>query len=122
MSQDIRTLTHAYITAFHNRDIEGVAALMHEDFVLTDPENEALGPRETVLRFISGLFERAGTTLTFLPRTVLVDGARSVIEFGLTIDQDYLEGIDLIEWQDGRMISMRAHLTQRNQQIRERDH
>jgi hypothetical protein len=86
---------------------------MHEDFVLTDPENDALGPKENVLGFISGLFDRAGTTLTFRPRTVLVDGAHSAIEFGLTIDQDFLEGIDLIEWQDGRMISMRAHLTQR---------
>jgi len=122
MTQDIRTLTQTYITAFHNRDIQGLASLMHEDFVLTDPENEALGPRENALRFISGLFESAGTTLTFSPRTVLVDGAHSVIEFCLTIDQDYLEGIDLIEWQDGRMLSMRAHLTQRARQIRERDH
>jgi ketosteroid isomerase-like protein len=117
VTQDIRALTHAYITAFHNRDIEGVAALMHEDFVLTDPENEALPPRDKVLRFISGLFDRAGTSLAFRPKTVLVDGGHSVIEFGLTIGQDDLEGIDLIEWQDGRMISMRAHLTQRAQEI-----
>ena len=118
MTQDIRTLTQTYITAFHNRDLEGLATLMHEDFVLTDPENEALGPRKKVLTFISGLFDRAGATLTFRPRTVLVDGAHSAIEFGMTIDQDYLEGIDLIEWQDRRMISMRAHLTQRAREIR----
>ncbi len=117
MTQDIRTLTHAYVTAFHHRDIEAVAALMHEDFVLSDPENEALGPRDNVLRFIAGIFDRAGTSLAFRPKTVLVDGAHSAIEFGLTIEQDYLEGIDLIEWQDGRMISMRAHLTQRAQEI-----
>lgn len=113
MTQDLRALTHAYITAFQNRDLEGVAAPMHEDFVLTDPENEALGPRDNVLRFIAGLFDRAGTSLAFLPRTVLVDGAHSAIEFGLTVGQDHLEGIDLIEWQDGRMTSMLAHLTQR---------
>ncbi len=113
MTQDIRALTHAYIAAFHNRDIETIAVLMHEDFVLTDPENEALGPRDNVLRFISGLFDRAGASLAFRPQTVLADGAHSAIEFGLTIGQAYLEGIDLIEWQDGRMISMRAHLTQR---------
>lgn len=90
---------------------------MHENFMLTDPENEALGPRDNVLRFISGLFDRAGTSLAFRPKTVLVDGAHSAVEFDLTIGQDYLEGIDLIEWQDGRMISMRAHLTQRAQVI-----
>jgi ketosteroid isomerase-like protein len=116
VTQDIRALTHAYVTAFHSRDIVGVAALMHEDFVLTDPENETLGPRDNVLRFISGLFDRAGTSLAFRPQTVLVDGAHSAIEFGLTIGQEYLEGIDLIEWQDGRMISMRAHLTQRTRE------
>jgi hypothetical protein len=53
---------------------------------------------------------------------VLVDGSHSVIEFGLSIDQEYFEDIDLIQWQGGRMISMRAHLTQRKQQIRERGH
>ncbi len=61
MTQDIRGLTHAYITAFHNKDIESVATLTHENFVLTDPENEALGPQDNALRFISGLFDRAGT-------------------------------------------------------------
>jgi hypothetical protein len=90
---------------------------MHENFVLTDPANEALGPRDNVLRFISGLFDRAGTSLAFRPKTVLVDGPHSAIEFNLTIGQDYLEGIDLIEWQDGRMLSIRAHLTQRAKEI-----
>jgi ketosteroid isomerase-like protein len=117
VTHDIRAVTHAYITAFETRDIEGVAALMHEDFVLTDPENEASGPRENVLRFVSGLFDRAGSSLVFRPRTVLADGAHSAIEFDLTIGQNHLEGIDLIEWQDGRMISMRAHLTQGGQTI-----
>ncbi len=113
MTQDIRALTREYITAFHNRDIEGVAALLHEKFVLTDPENEALGPRDNVLEFISNLFDRAGNSLSFQSRTVLADGEYSVIEFELTIGNDCLEGIDLIEWKDGRMVSMRAHLTQR---------
>jgi ketosteroid isomerase-like protein len=115
VTHDIRALTYAYITAFDSRDIQGVAALMHEDFVLTDPENEALGPRDNVLRFISGLFDRAGTSLAFRPRTVLVDGTHSAIEFDLTIGQNHLEGIDLIKWRDGRMVAMRAHLTQRAQ-------
>jgi len=113
VTQDIRALTRAYITAFHNRDIEGIAALMHEEFVLTDPQNDKLSPRDNVVRFISNLFDRASISLAFLPRTVLADGAHSAIEFGLTIGQDNLEGIDLIEWQDGRMISMRAHLSHR---------
>ena len=113
MTHEIRALTHAYITAFDSRDIEGIAALMHEQFVLTDPENVALGPRANVLEFISDLFDRAGNSLSFQSQTVLVEGTYSVIEFDLTIGNDSFEGIDLIEWKDGRMVSMRAHLTQR---------
>jgi ketosteroid isomerase-like protein len=113
VSHDIRELTKAYVAAFDNGDIDGVAALMDDNFVLTDPENAALGPREKVLEFISGLFRHAGDRLSFRARTVLVDGDYSVVEFDLEVGDDRFEGIDLIEWRDGLMVSMRAHLTSR---------
>lgn len=114
MTHDLRQLTETYVSAFHGRDIDGVRALMDESFVLTDPDNPGLGPRDKALAFVAGLFENAGDSLSFVARQILVDGDHSVIEFDLTIGDMRLEGVDLIEWRDGLMVSMRAHLTQRD--------
>jgi ketosteroid isomerase-like protein len=113
MSQDLRKLTRDYIAAFDQGDLDGVAALMDEGFVLTDPGNVALGPRDKVLDFIRNLFATAGERLSFRALTVLADGNHSAIEFELQVGDERFEGIDLIEWRDGRMVSMRAHLTPR---------
>lgn len=87
---------------------------MDPEFSLTDSGTINLTPREDVLKFIYSIFADAGEELSFRPKTVLVDGYHSVIEFELTIGADRFEGIDLIEWQNRLMISMRAHLTKRN--------
>lgn len=113
MRYDIRGLTRQYVSAFDARDLDRVRDLMDPEFILTDPGNINLTPREDVLNLIGSIFADAGDTLSFRAKTVLVDGYHSVIEFELTIGADRFEGIDLIEWQNGLMISMRAHLTKR---------
>ena len=111
MTNDIRALTERYVEAFHTRDLAGVAAIMAEDFKLSDPDNDGLTPRDNVLSFIQQLFDNAGPTLSFVAKHILVDGNRSAIEFELTIGASRFEGVDIIDWQDGKMQAMRAYLT-----------
>ena len=42
-------LTKAYVEIFDRRDIDGIGALMAEDFVLSDPEVTSLKLRQAVL-------------------------------------------------------------------------
>ncbi|MEO1004236.1 MAG: nuclear transport factor 2 family protein [Cyanobacteria bacterium J06638_7] len=58
-----------------------------------------------------GLFEASGDTLSFTAERILADGDQSVIEFEIALGGDVLKGVDMITWRDGKMVSMRAHLT-----------
>ena len=108
---DLRELTQQYVAAFNARDIDGVAALLSKDFCLTDPSVTRLAPREKAVEYIHGLFI-ANSLLKFEAKTILVDGDSSVIHFILNIDGRVFCGIDLIQWRQGKMVSMNAYLTQ----------
>ena len=108
---DLRALTKDYVAAFNAKDIAGVGALMAEGFTLTDPEVTGLTPKAAVLEYIKGLFEANPGAFSFVAEGILVEGNASVIEFVLTLGETVLKGADLITWEDGLMVSMRAHLT-----------
>lgn len=107
----IRTLTEAYVKAFDARDLDAVEALLDVNFSLTDPQVTNLTPRGKVLAFMADLF-KASDVFSFVARNILVDGSRSAIEFELVIGDKRLAGVDVIEWRDGRMTALRAHLTE----------
>lgn len=111
MPHDLRALTERYVAAFHARDLDAVAALLAEEFELTDPEVTRLTPRANALDYIGGLFEATGESLSFVAERILVDGDHSAIEFELRLGDDVLKGVDMITWHGDRMVSMRAHLT-----------
>lgn len=111
MSHDLRDLTARYVAAFNARDLPAVAEFLADDFELTDPEVTKLTPKGKVLDYIGELFRASGDTLSFVAERILVDGSHSVIEFEIALGGDVLKGVDMITWHDGKMVSMRAHLT-----------
>lgn len=108
---DTRARTLAYIDAFHARDLDGVAALMAEDVVLTDPEVTGLTPKAAVLDHVARLFAAHDRAFGFEAGTVVVEGEMAVIEFVLTLNETVLRGMDLIEWGPAGIRAMRAYLT-----------
>ena len=109
---DLRELTQQYVSAFNAKDIDGVAELLSENFHLTDPSFTRLGPREKALEYIHGIF-KTNSLLRFEANTILVGNDKSAIHFILTLDKIIYDGIDLIEWEQGKMILMHAYLTPR---------
>lgn len=109
---NIRQFTASYVAAFNARDLDRVASYMSEGFELTDPEVTRLTPKKDVLNYIGGVFDANGT-LRFKAKKILVDGDLSVIEFTLTLNDVVLDGVDVIRWASGKMISMHAYLTPR---------
>lgn len=111
---DIRALTEAYVAAFDSADLKAISALLHPEFSLTDPSVLDLKPRKAVLEFIDGIFKSVDRKLEFTARNILVDRLISVIEFDLKLGDMHLDGVDVIEWNEGgQMIELRAHLTDR---------
>lgn len=109
----IRNLTEKYVDAFNSKNIEGVANLLHDDVVLTDPNVEQLSPKETVIAMISNLFANIDDTFSFVAKLILVQDHNSVIEFVLTIDKQVFIGVDLIQWEGNKIKKMVAYLYER---------
>ena len=107
---DIRQLTEEYVAAFDMRDLDGVANLFAEDFVLTDSDVTALTPKDSVINYIQRIFS-SHKHLSFEARNILVDGNVSVIHFTLILDQMTFNGVDLITWRNQKMSSMQAYLS-----------
>ena len=109
---DLRKLTEDYISAFDTCDLDRVAEFLADGFELTDPEVTALTPKKKVLEYIGELFD-ANESLSFEAHSIFVDGNASVVHFTLILDEIVLDGVDVIAWQSGKMISMQAYLTPR---------
>jgi dTDP-glucose pyrophosphorylase len=105
----IRRLTREYVKAFDSRRLDELAAMMHESFVLRDPDIKQIGPRAPVINHLRGIFEAAGT-LTFSAVDIAVYNDKSFIQFELAIDDKKLQGVDIIQWSQGRMMSLTAHM------------
>ena len=115
MPHNLRQLTQQYISAFDQKDLAAVAQLLSEDFTLTDPENDRLSPKDSVLALIENIFKSGGPSFSFSAKNILVQEQISIIEFELQIGEAIFDGVDIIEWQNGRMHELRAYLTQRKQ-------
>jgi hypothetical protein len=107
---DLHNLTQKYIIAFNAKDIDGVAAIMADDFCLTDPSVTGLRPRSKVIDYLQGLFE-SNICLKFEAKSILVDCNHSVIHFSLELDHGIYSGVDFIAWSEGKMTSMNAYLS-----------
>ncbi len=82
---------------------------MHETFVLEDPVVIRVEGKQAALDVVAGIFKSI-ESLRYRARNIFVDGNTSLIEFVLEADGKTLTGVDVIEWQDGKMQEMRAYL------------
>lgn len=106
----IEALTRRYVEAFGARDLDAVAEMLHEDFVLEDPVVVRVEGKAKALVEIRKIFESNPNKLDFRARNIFVDGEASIIEFVLELDGATLKGTDVIEWSGGKMTAMRAYL------------
>jgi hypothetical protein len=109
---DLRRLTKQYVSAFHSKDLAAISILMAEDFTLTDPSVSSLGPKDKALQYIKELFAN-NPSLSFEAHKILIDAPYSALHFVITLNGAVYDGVDMITWMEGKMISMDAYLTPR---------
>ncbi len=103
------SLTQAYVAAFDARDLDAVAALLADDFSLEDPVVKRIEGKSACLDMMAGLFKSC-TSMSFKARNIFEQGATTLIEFTLDLDAVHLQGVDVIEWREGKMHALRAYL------------
>jgi ketosteroid isomerase-like protein len=104
-----KQLTEQYIAAFSARDLAAVGALLADDFAIEDPVIKRIEGKAAALDMMKTMFGSC-KNLSFKARNIYVEGATSLIEFTLDLDATHLEGVDIIEWRDGKMLALRAYL------------
>ncbi len=108
---DLVARTHQYIAAFSGRRIDDVAAMLTDDFVLEDPVVKRLEGKESSLKAIKDIFDN-NPVLSFSAKNVFAVEGRTttIIEFTLELGETRLEGVDIIDWRDGKLAELRAYL------------
>ncbi len=107
----LSSLTKSYIDAFNTKDIEKVADLLTDDFVLEAPDVKRIEVPDACLQTIQKLFDGC-ESLSFFAKNIFLSQSSetTMIEFILMLDDVRLEGVDIIDWRDGKMHMLRAYL------------
>jgi len=106
----LKELTQKYGDVFGRRDLNAVAALLHPETALHDPNAGWLRGKDEVLKFVDGLFN-ALPNMRWTTEHILVAGdAASVMEFTLHTGEKELKGCDVILWDGGLIKEIRAYV------------
>ena len=105
----LEKLTREYISAFDSKDLGRLADMLCPDFALEDPVVRRLEGRETCLEAMGNIFKSC-KNLSFSAKNIYVDCSTSMIEFVLLLDDTRLEGVDIIEWHEGKLKELRAYV------------
>ena len=110
MSQyNLIDLTEQYIKAFDSKDLQGVAEMLCDDFVLEDPAVIRVEGKENSLVKIAEIFNNCDQ-LSFTAQNIFRDESNTIIEFHLKLDDLLLKGTDIIVWSGDKMKELRAYL------------
>jgi hypothetical protein len=103
---EIKKHTLKYIESFNEKDAGQVLNLLDDNVRLKDPGNEFFN-KEEVASFLSELFKNE---ISFSARNIICEGNLSVIHFDLKLNDQELSGVDIIEWNNGKIKSLIAYL------------
>ena len=106
MNDKLKEITETYIKAIDEKDLEGVLALSADNFTLTDPDNFIDG-KVAWGKFLEVLFNNE---ITFKGIDVMADEDTSLLHFDLKVNEMHLRGVDVIKWENNKMISLNAYL------------
>lgn len=105
----LKKLTKEYIQHFSSKNLSGISEMMLDNFILEDPAVIKIEGKADALNAISNIFNSC-QLLSFEADNVYVDGQTTLIEFTLRVDSTILKGVDIIEWNQGKMQHLRAYL------------
>lgn len=106
--EELVNLTKLYIKAFSNKDLDFIHSIVDEGFILQDPVVSRITGKSEALLVIKKIFADYDV-INFNVKNIFVSNKTSVIEFILHLDNKVIEGVDIIEWNDNKMIELRAY-------------
>ena len=106
----LKGLTQNYIDAFASKDLGAVMSIFSGDAVLEDPIVNRVVGKKSISEVIGRIFNEC-ESLNFGAKNIFeANGDVTIVEFVLEIDSVQLDGVDVIEWRNGKIIELRAYL------------
>ncbi|MFB3351105.1 nuclear transport factor 2 family protein [Escherichia coli] len=100
--------TKQYVDAFNSKDIDEVMQMFEDNAYLIEPDEIFIG-RERIGERIANIFSTPD--LAFSTNAIICQEYKSVIEFQLTLGNDVVRGVDVIEWgRSGKIERLTAYL------------
>ena len=106
----IEQLTRKYAEAFAAKDLQTIASLLTDDFVLEDPAVIRVEGKSKALVEVRKIFDSNPGKFVFTAKNIYVSGQTSIMEFVLQLESVVLKGADIIEWRGDRICELRAYL------------
>ena len=104
----INDFTKQYIDAFNSKYIDEVMQMFEDNASLVEP-NETFVGRENIKKRIADIFN--SPELKFSANAIVCQQNKSVIEFRLTLGDDVIKGVDVIEWsRNNKIAKLTAYL------------
>jgi ketosteroid isomerase-like protein len=107
---DLIAKTKSYAAAVNDRNFAAVAAMLAEDVQCSDPLVSELTPKSAVVDFYRQQFELPIKQFEFIPRNIIQQGDTTVMEFDMVVEGATLKGVDVIEWNEGLIVNLRAYV------------
>jgi hypothetical protein len=103
-------ITKNYAHMFQNRNIKGLEEVFSPSISLVDSFTPRIVGKENVLKFYLDLFFRI-KHLEFRPLLISAIGDnQTIIKFELDIDGDIFRGVDLLQFENNKIVSLEAFL------------
>ena len=107
----LKELTENYIKAFNDKNLIAIRGMTSDDFCLEDPVIVKSTSKQHALTYIKNIFDNTAK-LDFIVKSLIVcsESQVAIIEFKLILDQQCFNGVDIVEWQNNKISSLRAYL------------
>jgi len=104
----IKELTLTYFRAFTSKDLDYLSDLLHPEVTLRDWVIEVKS-RDNVRASMKDIFDQFAT-VQVVPLNVLVDGNTVIVELEITLDDELIKVVDIIEYSpDWKICAIRAY-------------
>ncbi|MES9968553.1 MAG: nuclear transport factor 2 family protein [Candidatus Thiodiazotropha sp.] len=102
--------TRIYTEAVNHMDLETISNLFADKMIFTDPSVTNLTPKPAIMDFFRLTFEQTQGSLQFKIIDIFEQTNMTILEFEINIGENTYNGVDIFEWEDGLIVSLRGYV------------
>ena len=102
------SLVNNFAEYFSRKNLEGISALLHENFILEDPVFKRLEGKDKMINILQEQFEKT-KNVSYDIINLYQTNNTSIVEFKISFDELILNGVDFMEWENEKIKELRCY-------------